>query len=168
MRTRAAAPPPPPPDDVTRLRRPRSPARVRTLGLPAGRRSRRPRARGLDGMKETPLSNCERRFLLRAIEEKKVNGPGGVRAAWALGWPGRPLPSGWDAPPSRSQAPVGTAGAFPAPPGFIWLQRVLCKARVTPTSCQRPSTSFPLSSGDALDPICPQGLAQSSCSTNNS
>ena len=24
-------------------------------------------------MKETPLSNCERRFLLRAIEEKKVN-----------------------------------------------------------------------------------------------
>ncbi|XP_006917807.2 exosome complex component RRP45 isoform X1 [Pteropus alecto] len=39
--------------------------------LPPGRGSRRPGTPGLDGMKETPLSNCERRFLLRAIEEKK-------------------------------------------------------------------------------------------------
>lgn len=43
-------------------------------------------------MKETPLSNCERRFLLRAIEEKKVRG---LRCALGgfvcrLG-----LPAGW-------------------------------------------------------------------------
>lgn len=39
-------------------------------------------------MKETPLSNCERRFLLRAIEEKKVRGNGGFGRR--LG-----LPAGW-------------------------------------------------------------------------
>lgn len=39
-------------------------------------------------MKETPLSNCERRFLLRAIEEKKVRGIGGFGCR--LG-----LPAGW-------------------------------------------------------------------------
>lgn len=39
-------------------------------------------------MKETPLSNCERRFLLRAIEEKKVRGLGGFgcRLGLPVGW----------------------------------------------------------------------------------
>ncbi|KAF3818663.1 hypothetical protein GH733_012080 [Mirounga leonina] len=60
-------------------------------------------------MKETPLSNCERRFLLRAIEEKKVNGPGKLRGAWALWSHRRSQPSGlvvqgW---PSQAQGAPG-------------------------------------------------------------
>lgn len=78
---------------------------------------------GPDSMKETPLSNCERRFLLRAIEEKKVGGAGDVRL---LGRPGRRQPSGLDA-----QAPGPRGGFVAPPPGFHFPVRV---GRVPPPS----------------------------------
>lgn len=64
-------------------------------------------------MKETPLSNCERRFLLRAIEERKVNGPEwpGLR-----GRSGGPAAQTW---PSQAPEPLGAAGAFLAPQVFL-------------------------------------------------
>lgn len=50
---------------------------------------------------------------------------------------------------SALAGPGGHGRCVLSPPGFIWLQRVHFKARVTPTSCQCPGTSFPLSSGGA-------------------
>lgn len=69
-------------------------------------------------MKETPLSNCERRFLLRAIEERKVDAPGSFglrersvarpRADLALAGSGNP----WGLlPVSRVLSPVGSSQA---------------------------------------------------------
>lgn len=80
------------------------------LGSPSPYGFRCPWVPGPDIMKETPLSNCERRFLLRAIEEKKVNGPGELRL---LGSPGPRQSSGWDTDLvlAGPRSPWGTAGA---------------------------------------------------------
>jgi hypothetical protein len=57
-------------------------------------------------MKETPLSNCERRFLLRAIEEKKVKGSCGTLHALLHG-----------ADSGAACAGRGSAHTSPQPPG---------------------------------------------------
>lgn len=78
-------------------------------------------------MKETPLSNCERRFLLRAIEEKKVwFGPRRIARCvglkvWTHTWPA------WARGAIR-----GTTGTFTSSPGFIFFRQVLFKSLVTP------------------------------------
>ena len=79
-------------------------------------------------MKETPLSNCERRFLLRAIEEKKVNWE--FSAASAVGLQAaRSLPAlVGPGSPRRSRR------CFPKPPVFMWLRWGLFKARVMPAT----------------------------------
>ena len=60
-------------DDVNPLRRGASWARVKSFEFCFPCEFQYLLVSWFDSMKETPLSNCERRFLLRAIEEKKVN-----------------------------------------------------------------------------------------------
>lgn len=54
-------------------------------------------------MKATPLSNCERRFLLRAIQEKKVHPP--FPAPFPKPFP-IPFSAGCSRDPSRPRGPI--------------------------------------------------------------
>lgn len=115
-------------------------------------------------MKETPLSNCERRFLLRAIEEKKVSGPG---ALGLLGSPGPRQSSGFDtalvlAGPGSPwgdsgaslvpQALVGYSGFFARAPRFYFLGR---RRRIP-----LPSKCFARAPAQSSCPVSVEGISR--------